>query len=207
MPTQWADSGGRAETYFSSISNPLQPTNLLLDAMSCHFEDSKVADVSFFSDGSQLARERFCKEYNRVDWWRRKKCPFQWTSEGECILMFRSEQKKEAKKVPTVSGRLPMLAHWPICPVGNAGKPTNSSAADLVHTNMQVSLAKNASEAKDFVSPKNCHPLSMGEHLSSRSTWWNWKWEGTAFLNYYLRVATVIVCPGECLFDFMIILW
>lgn len=64
----------------------------------------------------------------------------------------------------------PMLAHWPICPVGNAGKPTNSSAADLVHTNMQVSLAKNASEAKDFVSPKNCHSLSMGEHLSSRST-------------------------------------
>ena len=124
----------------------------------------------FFSDGSQLARERFCKEYNRVDWWRRKKCPFQWTSEGECILMFRSEQKKEAKKVPTVSGRLPMLAHWPICPVGNAGKPTNSSAADLVHTNMQVSLAKNASEAKDFVSPKNCQSLSMGEYFSSRST-------------------------------------
>ena len=48
MPTQWADSGGRAETYFSSISNQLQPTNLLLDAMSCHFEDLKVADVSFF---------------------------------------------------------------------------------------------------------------------------------------------------------------
>ena len=48
MPTQWADSGGRAETYFSSISNPLQPTNLLLDAMSCHFEDSKVADMSIF---------------------------------------------------------------------------------------------------------------------------------------------------------------
>ena len=168
MPTQWADSGGRAETYFSSISNALQPTNLLLDAMRIQ----KSLMWVFFLDGSQLARERFCKEYNRVDWWRRKKCPFQWTSEVECILMFRSEQKKEAKKVPTVSGN-PMLAHWPICPVGNAGKPTNSSAADLVHTNMQVSLAKNASEAKDFVSPKNCHPLSMGEHLSSRSTWWN----------------------------------
>ena len=76
MPTQWADSGGRAETYFFNFQHTPDKTNLLLDAMSCHFENSKVADVSF-SDGSQLARERFCKEYNRVDWWRRKKCPFQ----------------------------------------------------------------------------------------------------------------------------------
>ena len=42
MPTQWADSGGRAETYFSSISTPANQPSVGRNG------DSKVADVSFF---------------------------------------------------------------------------------------------------------------------------------------------------------------